>query len=40
MAYSYMHNPEVWDIDRSHEVKRRTWWWYWWILGTVLKQTA
>ncbi len=31
MAYSYMHNPEIWDIDRSHEVKRRTWWWYWWI---------
>ncbi len=31
MQNNYMHNSEVWDIDRSHEVKRRTWWWYWWI---------
>lgn len=31
MQENYMHNHDVWDIDRSHEVKRRTWWWYWWI---------
>ncbi len=31
MQGNYMHNPDVWDIDRSHEVKRRTWWWHWLI---------
>lgn len=28
---SGMTYEEIWGVDRSQEVRNRTWWWWWWI---------